>query len=376
MKKALVFAALGALTACWGPEESKETQLTFDLSTTGSYAVQFRLSDGTFEIIDTLDIQGKDLFAIAFDTTRTLSFVPIEGELPVVHAIIGPQGGQLHISKEGIISGDAENNWLGAQRQMQLDLIGFIDSLDQVRSGFADSTTFAGLPRLDSAFFAYADAYRARLLDTLEQRPGLLANLLTIYHRIGQEPVVDYSVDSAALKNVLLATRATYPGNADHVAFGKQLEEYDEALRFTRAVVDAEAKFQPGMWFPELTLYDRQNELTNVPRTRLDDHIVAVWASWCVPCRSELKAALRSGENLENWLLLSIDGLDQQRNPYAEWNEAINMDALGGATHLSDLKGQRSAIISGLGVRQLPLYFRVQDGRITARSNNLQDLLN
>src|SRR6056300_1035764 len=122
---------LFALYACT-PQKAPST-IAFQGSTTGVYSVQLRQANGTFVVVDTLEIKGDDIFEIGFDTTRMVSFLPISGELPVVHAVIGPNTSQLRVSADGFISGDQENNWLGAQRKMQLDLLAFIDSLDHIR---------------------------------------------------------------------------------------------------------------------------------------------------------------------------------------------------------------------------------------------------
>ncbi len=78
---------------------------------------------------------------------------------------------------------------------------------------------------------------------------------------------------------------------------------------------------------------------------------------------------------MDNWILLSLDGIPQQRNPIREWYLAITQDALGG-NHLSDLKGGRSVITERLGVQEMPLYFKVEDGLITMRSNQISAVLN
>ena len=85
---------------------------------------------------------------------------------------------------------------------MQLDLIALIDSLDAIKSTYKDSTTFNGLRSIDSVFFAYADGYRQRILDSLVAAPGRLSNLMTVYHRIGQNPVLEYGVDREVLRGV------------------------------------------------------------------------------------------------------------------------------------------------------------------------------
>ncbi|HAF46631.1 MAG TPA: hypothetical protein DCG83_03010, partial [Cryomorphaceae bacterium] len=122
----LGIAAFSLLTNCGG-SQSDGTKISFSFDVQGQYAVQMRDGNGEMLSIDTLEIIGFDEFTISFDTIRTLSFVPIEGDLPVVHAVIGPNTENLEIDAAGFISGDAENNWLGEQRRMQLELIALTD---------------------------------------------------------------------------------------------------------------------------------------------------------------------------------------------------------------------------------------------------------
>lgn len=353
--------------------ESGVSTIHFEGEQTGSYSVQLRNADGTFTIVDTLEIQGNDVFEVGFDTTRMVSFVPFEGELPVVHAVVGPTTKELSVNRDGFLSGDTENNWLGAQRKMQLDLLEFIDSLDVIRATYQDSSTFKGLQSLDSAFYQYAESYRKRVLDTLASRPELLANMMVVYHRIGQNPVVDYIVD----RNLFLAAREalerTYRGSPDVAAFGLWVDEFEESYQFSLGVKQAAIKFIPGHPFPEFTLETPEGKLVHLPKLGLENDIVAVWASWCNECRRELKGYAQN-HSLSNMTLLSIDGLPQQRSPLGEWYDAIQQDQLQSGRHLSDLKGSRSAIISTLGVDELPLYFKVEQGIITQRVARLADL--
>ena len=348
------------------------TQFLFALETPGTYSVQMRDDVGEFLILDTLELTGNDAFTVQFDTARIISFLPIEGEIPVIHAVVGPNSKKLTVSKAGFISGDAENNWLGAQRKMQLELIAFTDSMDVLRTYYADSTSFVGLEALNSAYYAYADAYRQRILDSLESNPERLSNLLTIYHRIGQQPALDYAVDRELLQNMYQQLRTTYPGSPDVTTYAIWLAKYEEMLTFTTEVEAAQAKFQPGHPFPELKLETPEGKSIHIKRMSLNNRIIAVWASWCSGCRNELRATAEEGKS-EDWIYLSIDGLPQQRRPLAEWFGAIKEDVLGG-THLSDLMGSRSSIISGLGITELPVYFKVKDGVIVSRASSIETL--
>lgn len=369
MRKSLVLSIFFGLISLACSTEPQGTSFLFELEETGRYAVQMRDNDGTFLAIDTLDIQGDYAFSISFDTARIISFLPIEGDLPVVHAVVRPEAHQLVVGKDGFISGSGENNWMGEQRRMQLQLISFIDSLDAVKATYADSTSFKGLTELDSLFFDYADLYRQRVLDTLAANPAYLSNVMAVYHRIGQKPVIDYIIDRDLLRAVNDALQKSSPESPDAKAYKLWIDEFEETFQFSLVVDEAAEKFVEGTPFPEFTLETPQGELTNLPALSLDDHIVAVWASWCVPCRTELKSFAKGG-TMDNWILLSLDGLPQQRSPLGEWYEAIATDDLGGL-HLSDLGGSRSKITERLGIRELPVYFRVENGIITQRVNDI-----
>ena len=365
------FVAMSLLSSC-STQEVPST-ITFEGDVSGAYSIQLRNADGTFSVVDTLEILGDDVFEISFDTTRIVSFLPITGELPVVHAVVGPSTTQLTVNEDGFISGDAENNWLGAQREMQLDLIAFIERLDAVRETYTDSTTFNGLKALDSSFYAYAEQYRSRILDTLTSKPELLSNMMVVYHRIGQNPVVDYVVDRKLFIAARKALEKAYPGSDDVAAFGVWVDGFEESYQFSLQVKEAAIKFTPGHPFPEFTLETPEGKLVHLPKMGLENEIVAIWASWCNECRRELRGFAKNND-VSNLTLLSIDGLPQQRSPLGEWYEAIQQDQLLEARHLSDLNGSRSNIVSTLGVDELPLYFKVERGIITQRISSIAEL--
>ncbi|HCP41358.1 MAG TPA: hypothetical protein DIT65_06145 [Cryomorphaceae bacterium] len=369
MSKVWIVLAGLALASC---TQEVGALIRFELEQTGSYAVQYRKADGKFSVMDSLEILGDDVFEVAFDTLQMISFLPLEGKLPKVHAVVGPETKELTISKDGYISGDAENNWLGAQLKMQLDLNALIDSLDAIKSTYKDSTTHKGLRALDSMFFENKHSYRKRILDSLIAAPGRLSNLMTVYHRIGQNPVLEYGVDREVLRGVNDALIALAPASNDVLAFNMRVEELEEIYMFTTTVSENAQKFVVGSAFPEFTLETPQGALVSLELMSLDNHIVGIWASWSVECRNQLRTVAKT-QSMDNWVLLSVDGLPQQRSPLGEWYEAIVTDGLGGQ-HLSDLKGSRSVIIETLGVQEMPLYFKVENGIITKRVSRVEDL--
>ena len=95
MRKLWALLAGLVLASCTQQEGSL---IRFELEETGSYAVQYRESDGTFTVMDSLDIIGNDVFEVAFDTLQMISFLPLNGELPVIHAVVGPSTEALTLS--------------------------------------------------------------------------------------------------------------------------------------------------------------------------------------------------------------------------------------------------------------------------------------
>jgi len=372
MRKLFLWISAVSLLASCGSPESDGTKISFSLDTQGQYAVKMLDGNGEIMSIDTLEMVGFDEYTISLDTLSIISFVSLNGDLPEVHAVIGPNTEDLRVDAAGLISGDAENNWMGEQRRMQLELVALTDSLDHIKFTYSDSSTFKGLNILDTIFFQYARSYRQRILDSLELAPNKISNLLTIYHRIGQSPVLEYMYDREVLRSMQGILLENHPYSPDVKAFDRWMYEFEERYQFTLQVQDAAQKFQPGHPFPELRLETPEGKEVVVQKNSLNDHVVAVWASWCPSCRNELAGMSRT-TSMENWLCLSIDGLPEQRSPLADWYNAIQTDNLKG-THLSDLRGAESSIITGLGIQNLPVYFRVKDGVITQRVSSVADL--
>jgi thiol-disulfide isomerase/thioredoxin len=372
MRKLFLWISAVSLLASCGGSKSDDITISFGFDVQGQYAVQMLDGNGKIMSIDTIEMVGFDEYNISLDNLSIISFVRLKGDLPNVHAVIGPNTKNLRVDEAGLISGDAENNWMGEQRRMQLELVALTDSLDQIKITYSDSSTFKGLNILDTIFFQYARSYRQRILDSLELAPNKISNLLTIYHRIGQSPVLEYRYHREVLQSMQKILSENHPYSNDVKAFERRMHEFEGNYQRTLKVQNAAQKFQAGEPFPELTLETPEGKEVVIQKNGLNDHVVAIWASWCPTCRNEL-AGLSRTNSLENWLCLSIDGMPEQRSPLADWYNAIQSDNLKGI-HLSDLRGEESSIKTELGIQNLPVYFRVKDGIITQRVNSVSDL--
>ena len=84
MRKIVALLVLNTLMSC---SQEQPTLIKFELDKKGSYAIQYREADGTFTVMDSLEILGGDVFEVSFDTLQMISFLPIQGELPCLFSV-------------------------------------------------------------------------------------------------------------------------------------------------------------------------------------------------------------------------------------------------------------------------------------------------
>ena len=102
------------------------------------------------------------------------------------------------------------------------------------------------------------------------------------------------------------------------------------------------------------------------------------WASWCGPCRGENPNVVRLYQKFKNkgFTVFSVS-LDEDVN---SWKAAIQKDQLSWPTHVSDLKGWKSPLVSTFGFDGIPFTILLnKEGNIIGknlRGEKLEEKLN
>jgi thiol-disulfide isomerase/thioredoxin len=80
--------------------------------------------------------------------------------------------------------------------------------------------------------------------------------------------------------------------------------------------------------------------------------LIDFWASWCGPCRAENPNVVRLYEKYKNkgFTVFSVS-LDDEKS---KWKDAIRKDNLSWPTHVSDLKGWKSPVVTSYGFDGIP----------------------
>lgn len=128
---------------------------------------------------------------------------------------------------------------------------------------------------------------------------------------------------------------------------------------------------------PEFTLLDTSGKALSLASLKGKYVLLDFWASWCQPCRKEnpnIVAAYNQFRD-KNFTILGVS-LDDNKKA---WMDAIKTDSLVWS-HVSDLRGWQSQVVSMYGVQGIPYNFLLDpDGNIIAediRGKDLFDELN
>ena len=116
---------------------------------------------------------------------------------------------------------------------------------------------------------------------------------------------------------------------------------------------------------PEISLKDLNGQ--TVPLSSLRGNIVLIdfWASWCRPCRYEMKQVLTplyQKYHDKGFDIYSVS-LDQNQQQWAQASQAENITW----TNVSDLKGWHSPVAQTYGINKIPSTFLLdKEGNIIA----------
>lgn len=136
-----------------------------------------------------------------------------------------------------------------------------------------------------------------------------------------------------------------------------------------------------GEMAPDIDLPDREGKSLKLSSLRGQVVLLDFWASWCGPCRHENPNVVKAFKAYENkgFTVFSVS-LDENKE---KWLNAIQKDGLVWPSHVSDLKGWRSAGSALYKVTGIPATFLIgKDGKIVAKNlrgaaleNKLKELL-
>lgn len=115
--------------------------------------------------------------------------------------------------------------------------------------------------------------------------------------------------------------------------------------------VENHKRLMPGNPAPEIALPDTINKIAKLSELRGKVVLIDFWAAWCKPCREESPNMVRMYNkfNDKGFEIYGVS-LDKQKS---DWIRAIRDDGLNW-THVSDLRGWKSAAGQDYGVKSIP----------------------
>jgi peroxiredoxin len=128
---------------------------------------------------------------------------------------------------------------------------------------------------------------------------------------------------------------------------------------------------------PDITLQDRDGKEVSLSSLKGKVVLIDFWASWCGPCRAENPNVVKAYEKYKDkgFTIFSVS-LDDNKD---RWLQAIEKDKLTWPSHVSDLKGWRSAGAALYSVSSIPATFLLdRNGKIIGknlRGSALEDKL-
>ena len=180
------------------------------------------------------------------------------------------------------------------------------------------------------------------------------------------------SVVNANLSNFVSISFARsldfYEYDDTHKKLIKGLKKYKDNAYVKSYVKDytVAQKTAIGAVPPEIELPDPDGNLVKLSSVKGQYVLIDFWAAWCGPCRRESPTLVKAYKNYHDkgFTIFSVS-LDDDKT---KWLKAIKDDNLVGWSHVSDLKGWRSAAGADYGVNSIPANYLIdKDGKIIAK---------
>jgi len=233
-----------------------------------------------------------------------------------------------------------------------------LDSLNQIylakkETADIDSLTAA----ITSQYQIVVAAHKEKATKFIEKNIESPAVIMGLYQSMGpRQQVFSLEEDRKLFEKVNKHLSERYPKSG----FVKGLSEM---LAKNPPVV---GKPKVGTIAPDILQANPKGKKIALSSLRGNYVLLDFWAAWCRPCRAENPNVVKNYNKykVKGFTIYQVS-LDKNKE---DWEKAIETDALGNWTHVSDLQYWQSAAAQKYGVRSIPSNFLINpEGKIIAK---------
>lgn len=258
-----------------------------------------------------------------------------------------------------IIEGSADSRLIQKMVNMQVRTLARITQLSSQYEDSRNSPDFEVTKReIDSAYQQVFKEHRKFSIQLIEQNPGSLASLMTLYQQLGQNaPVFNHNKDFRYYAMVDSNLSKLYPNSEAVIDLNHKVTELREIL-----------KLQPGSPAPDIALPDSTGSLIKLSSLKGKYVVLYFWASWSSRSASDL-TRLESlygqiGKNIEYYQV----SLDRTRQ---SWLNSITEYGI----HVCDLKYWDSPVVQAYHIEKIPaIYLCDPAGKIVRKEFSVEEI--